>query len=104
MTHKQCYLDYIHCILEKAEAVADNEDERAGFGDFDKGKEFIGEGIINHSQAVSMTALHKTCGAGIGPENEKVYRNKLKARIMHNFFDNLQKWKVIVLAIARLKE
>ena len=94
MTHKECYLDYIRCISEKAEAVSDNKDERSGFGDFDKVKEFIGEGIINRSQAVSMTALHKIYGTGFGQENERVYRNKLKARIITEFGNSLKFLKI----------
>ena len=94
MTHKQCYLDYIRCISEKAEAIADNKHERVGFGDFDKVKEFIGEGIINRSQAVSMTALHKIYGTGFGHKNKKVYRNKLKARIVDEFGDSLKFLKI----------
>ena len=37
-----------------------------------------------------MTDLHKLYGTGYGKENEKVYRNKLKARIVKEFGESLK--------------
>ena len=41
-----------------------------------------------------MTALHRLYGTGYGKENEKVYRNKLKARIVKEFEESLKFLKI----------
>ena len=41
-----------------------------------------------------MTALHRLYGTGYGKENEKVYRNKLKARIVKESGESLKFLKV----------
>eukprot|EP00794_Sanderia_malayensis_P001898 gene1898-2155_t len=79
---------------EKSEVVTDNKDEGAGVSDFEAVIKFTREGIINRSQAVSIRALHKIYSIGFGHENEKVYQNKLKARIVNEFGEKIKFLKI----------
>ena len=63
-------------------------------GDFDQVKEFISDAILKCNKAVSVTALHKLYGTGYGKENEKVYTNKLKARIVKEIGESLKFLKI----------
>ena len=70
--------------------VTAQEDIQETQGDFDKVKKFISDAILECNKAISMTALRKLYGTGYGKENEKVYRNKLKARIVKEFGESVK--------------
>ena len=59
-------------------------------GDFESVKSFI----LTLNQAVSITVLHQIYGTGFGNENEKVYRNKLKKRIIDEYGESVMFLKV----------
>ena len=93
MMHKQCYLENTRCLRSKTKDTA-QEDIQETQGDFEKVKEFISDTILECNKVVSMTALHRLYGTGYGKENEKVYRNKLKARIVKEFEESLKVLKI----------
>ena len=64
------------------------------WGDFDAVKTFISESILTLNKAISITVFHQIYGTGFGDENEKVYRNKLKKRIIDEYGELLMFLKV----------
>ena len=57
-------------------------------------KSFISGSILTLNQAVSVTVLHQIYGTGFGNENEKIYRNKLKKRIIDEHSESVMFLKV----------
>ena len=53
-------------------------------GEFDQVKDFIQDAIIEWRKAVSTTAVHRIYDTGYGHEHEKVYRNRVKSKIVMN--------------------
>ena len=87
--HKQCYLDYVRCLGE-IEGTEDNADDAEATNDFAILKDFIEEAIIEGNKAVSMKAIHSLYKTGYGHAHEKVYRNRLKTKIINEFGNQLK--------------
>ena len=91
--HRICYIDYTLIVTLKNKPSDADETEFA-WGDFDAVKAFISESILTLNKAISITVLHQIYGTGFGDENEKVYRNKLKKRIIDEYGELLMFLKV----------
>ena len=91
--HRICYIDYTRIVTLKNKPSDADETEFA-WGDFDAVKAFISESILTMNKAISITVLHQIYGTGFGDENEKVYRNKLKKRIIDEYGELLMFLKV----------
>ena len=92
MMHRQCYIDYTRCLEEQSQDVDkddNNDGQRKMKGDFDQVKDFIQDAIIESKKPVSITAVHRIYGTGYGHEHEKVYRNRLKSKIVDEFGDEI---------------
>ena len=76
MTHKQCYLEYTHCLKDsKAENSDQNVDDK---GDFEGVKAFINQAVFGWNKAVSISVVHETYGTGFGQQYERSYRVKIE--------------------------
>ena len=86
--HRFCYMEYTRIITLKSKS---SEAEKTEFkcGDFESVKSFISGSILTLNQAVSITVLCQIYGTGFGNENEKVYRNKLKKRIVDEYGESV---------------
>ena len=93
MTHKQCYIDYTRCILEKTNSV-DEDKAEITFGNYEAVKVFVSDAIIDRCNAVSMRKLLELYGTGFRQENERKYRNKLKMKLVKEFGDSLTFLKI----------
>ena len=91
--HRICYIDYTRIITLKSKPSKADETE-IKCGDFESVKSFISGSILTLNQAVSKTVLHQIYGTGFGNENEKVYRNKLKKRIIDEYGEPVMFLKV----------
>ena len=90
-----------HCLDSVVEAGSNARERKPAtvshefaWGDFDPVKAFISESILTLNKAISTTVLHQIYGTGFGDENEKVYRNKLKKRIIDKYGELLMFLKV----------
>ena len=91
--HRICYIDYTRIITLKSKPLEADETEFK-CGDFESIKSFISGSILTLNQAVSITVLHQIYGTGLGNENEKVYRKKLKKRIIDKYGESVMFLKV----------
>ena len=91
--HHICYIDYIRIVTLKNK-LSDADETEFVWGDFDAVKAFISESILTLNKAISITVLHQIYGTGFGDENEKVYHNKLKKRIIDEYGELLMFLKV----------
>ena len=91
--HRICYIDYTRIITLKSKPSEAAETEFR-CGDFESVKSFISRSILTLNQAISITVLHQIYRAGFGNEHEKVYRNKLKKRIIDEYGESVMflKW------------
>eukprot|EP00794_Sanderia_malayensis_P002369 gene2369-2730_t len=90
MVHKKCYNDYARILGENESSRDKSEQSERVLGDFTKVETFIEDAVLSNNQAVSISALHAMYGVGCGSEAERVYRNKLKNRIMEGFGPSLK--------------
>ena len=86
--HRICYIDYTQIITRKSKPSEEDE-TKSKCDDFETVKSFL---ILN--KAVSIAVLHQIYGTGFGNENEKVYRNKLKKRIIDEYGESVKFLKV----------
>ena len=91
--HRICYIDYTRIITLKSKPSEADETEFK-CGDFESVKSCISGSILTLNQAVSITVLHQIYGTGFGNENEKVYRDKLKKRIIDEYGESVMFVKV----------
>ena len=86
--HRIYHIDYTRIITLKSKLSEANE---SGYkcGDFESVKSFISRSILTLNEAVSITVLHQIYGTGFGNENEKVYRNRLKKRIIDEYGESV---------------
>ena len=89
MMHKQRHLDYVRCLGE-IEGNEDDVDDTEATNNFPIVKDFIQEPIIEGNKAVSMKAIHSLYKTGYGHAHEKVYRNRLKSKIINEFGNQLR--------------
>ena len=91
--HRICCIDYTRIItLKNKPSEADETEFKCG--DFESVKSFISGSILTLNQTVSRTVLHQIYGTGFGNENETVYRNKLKKRIIDEYCESVMFLKV----------
>ena len=91
--HGICQIDHTRIIMPKSKpSEADKTEFKCG--DFESVKSFISGSILTLNQAVSVTVLHQIYGTGFGHENEKVYSNKLKKRIIDEYGKSVMFLKV----------
>ena len=91
--HRICYMEYTRIITLKSKSSKAEETEFK-CGDFESVKSFISGSILTLNQAVSITVLYQIYGIGFGNENEKVYSNKLKKRIVDEYGESVMFLKV----------
>ena len=91
--HRICYIDYTRIITLRSKPSEADETEFKCCG-FESVKSIISGSILSLNQAVSITVLHQIYGTRFGNENEKVYRNKLKKRIIVEYGESVMFLKV----------
>ena len=93
MTHKQCYLEYTHCLddSEAEDSEAENSDQNADDkGDFEGVKAFINQAVLGCNKAVSISVVHEIYGTGFGQQYERSFRAKLKLKLISEYGEKLQ--------------